>query len=94
MDRTPPKDRPVSGNYYDIDLKRDLHYLFRDKEIIIQETILENNLPTQIKFAYDSQMGRNIVQLCFKELSPNKVKETSNKTMELKGAMKLFLFSL
>lgn len=86
------KITPVSGNYSNVGSKRDLHYLFRGKEMIIQETILENNLPKQIKFSYDSQMGRNIVELCFEELSPNQVKQTSNTTMELKGAMKLFGF--
>lgn len=84
--------RAVSGEYCDVGSKRDLHYLFRGKEMIIQETILENKLPEQIKFSYDSQMGRNIVELRFEQLSENEVKQTSSTTMELKGAMKLFGF--
>lgn len=82
----------ISGEYCNVGSKRKLHYLFKNKELIIIETILEQNLPTQIKFAYDSEMGRNIVELIFEQLPNNRVKQTSNTTMELKGKMKLFGF--
>lgn len=88
------KIKQISGKYCDIGSKRDLHYLFKNKEMIITETILEQNLPQQIKFAYDSKMGRNIVELVFEQLSDNQVKQTSNTQMELKGMMKLFGFAL
>ncbi len=82
------------GKYCDVGSKRNLHYFFKNKELIITESILEHNLPQQIKFAYDSKMGRNVVELLFEELSENEVKQTSNTTMELKGMMKLFGFAL
>ncbi len=82
----------VSGKYCDVGSKRNLHYLFKDKEMIITETILDQNLPTQIRFAYDSKMGKNIVELLFEQLPGNQVKQTSHTTMELKGAMKLLGF--
>ncbi len=84
----------TSGTYCEVGSKRNLHYLFKNKEMIITETILEQNLPNQIKFAYDSKMGRNIVELVFEQLSDNQVKQTSHTTMELQGAMKLFGFML
>lgn len=82
----------VSGEYCDVGSKRDLHFLFKNKEMIITETILEQNLPKQIKFAYDSKMGRNIVELVFKQTADNQIKQTSNTVMELKGVMKLIGF--
>lgn len=62
--------------------------------MVISETILEQHLPHQMKFAYDSNMGRNVVEIRFKELSKNEVEQTSHTIMELKGAMKVigFLF--
>lgn len=78
------------GKYCDVGSKRNLHYWFNNKEMVITETILEQNLPQQIKFAYDSKMGRNVVELCFDQLSDKQVKQTSHTTMELKGIMKLF----
>lgn len=82
----------TSGNYCDVGSKRNLYYLFNNKEMIITETILEQNLPEQIKFAYDSKMGRNVVELVFEKISDHQIKQTSNTTMELKGVMKLFGF--
>lgn len=84
----------ITGKYCDIGSKRRLYYLFNNKEMIITETILEQNLPEQIKFAYDSTMGRNVVELLFEEITKGQVKQTSNTTMELKGMMKLFGFIL
>jgi len=82
----------ISGKYCDVGSKRNLHFLFKKKEMIIIETILEQNLPEQIKFAYDSKMGRNIVELVFKKTAENQVEQTSNTIMELKGVMKLIGF--
>lgn len=81
-----------SGEYCEVGSERTLHYLFNKKEMIITEIILEQNLPQQIKFAYDSKMGRNVVELVFEELTDNQVKQTSNTTMELKGIMKILGF--
>lgn len=82
----------IKGKYCEVGSKRKLQYLFKNKEMIITETILEQNLPNRIKFAYDSKMGQNIVELVFQELSENQVKQTSITTMELKGIMKLLGF--
>jgi len=78
----------VAGQFGEVGSKRKLHYLFNNKEMIITESILEQNLPYQIKFTYDSKMGRNIVELKFDQVSDNKVRQTSHTTMELKGMMK------
>ncbi|CAM1373349.1 SRPBCC family protein [Tenacibaculum xiamenense] len=80
----------ITGDYCDVGSIRKLHYIFNKKDLIITETIVEQNLPGQIKFKYESKMGSNIVELIFEEMSDNEVKQTSNTTMELKGVMRLF----
>lgn len=82
----------IAGEYGKVGSKRELRYLFRNKEMIITESIIEQNLPQQIKFSYDSKMGSNVVELLFEPLADNQVRQTSNTTMKLKGAMKLFGF--
>jgi hypothetical protein len=81
------KVEQTNGDFCDIGSTRNLYYKFRDNEMVVSETILEQNLPGQIKFVYDSKIGRNIVELVFEELSENRVKQTSNTTLEFKGAM-------
>lgn len=70
----------------------DLHFIHKKKEMKLRETILEQNLPDQIKFSYHSPMGYNEVELRFESLGPDSVKQTNNSYFELKGAMKLFGF--
>jgi len=70
------------------------YFLYKNKEMKIAETILEQNLPRQIKFAFQSPMGYNEVELVFEKLSDNSVKQINNSYFELKGFMKImgFLF--
>ncbi len=84
----------VSGTPGKTGAKSNFHFLHKNREMVISETILEENLPNQMKFSYDSAMGRNIVEICFESISDKEVKQTSNTTMELKGGMKImgFLF--
>ena len=58
----------------------------------ISETILEQNLPGQIKFGFQSSMGYNEVEMLFEQLSDNSVKQINNSYFELKGFMKVFGF--
>lgn len=82
----------ISGTPGEVGAKSDFHYLYNNREMVITETILERNLPHQMKFAYDSSMGRNEVEILFEKLSDNEVKQTNNTVMELKGIMKIFGF--
>ncbi|MBT8232656.1 MAG: SRPBCC family protein [Saprospiraceae bacterium] len=79
----------VSGNPGEEGAKSDIYFLHKNKELIIKETILEQNLPRQIKFAYDSPMGSNVVELKFEEISENQVKQTNTTEMKMKGFMKI-----
>lgn len=84
----------IEGQFGKVGSKRNLNYLFNNKEMVITESIVEQNLPNQIKFAYDSKMGRNIVELIFEQVSENQVKQISHTTMELKGIMRWLGFAL
>lgn len=83
------KIEPVSGTPGQVGAKSELHFLHKGKEMILQETILEENLPDQIKFSYVSPMGYNEVEMQFERLSDNSVKQYNTSYFELKGMMKI-----
>lgn len=87
-----PKIEHLSGIPGEVGAKSDFHFLHKNKAMKISEEILEQNLPSQIKFAYQSPMGRNTVEMLFETLPDGNVKQSNNTSFELKGAMKLFGF--
>ena len=82
----------ISGTPGEVGAKSDFYFLHKKKEMKISETILEQNFPAQIKFAYRSPMGYNEVEMLFEKLSDNSVTKTSNSYFELKGFMKIMGF--
>ena len=79
----------ISGTPGEVDAKSDFYFLHKNKEMKISETILEQNLPNQIKFAYQSPMGYNEVEMLFEKQSDNSVKQINNSYFEMKGFMKI-----
>jgi len=86
------KTERISGTPHEVGAKSKFHFLHKKKEMIIEETILEQNLPNQIKFGYQSPMGYNEVEMKFEKLTDNSVKQINNSYFELKGAMKMMSF--
>ncbi|MCE3227447.1 MAG: hypothetical protein K0S32_1998 [Bacteroidetes bacterium] len=85
----------VSGTPGEVGAITNFYFLHRNKEMKISETILEQNLPRQIKFRYDSGMGGyNEVEMIFEKINDTSTKQTSNNYFALKGFMKVmgFLF--
>ena len=82
----------ISGTSGEVGAKSDFYFLHKKKEMKISETILEQNFPNQIKFAYQSQMGYNEVEMLFEKISDNSVQQTNNSYFELKGFMKVMGF--
>jgi len=82
----------ISGTPGKLGAKSDFYFLHKNKEMKISETILEQNMPNQIKFAYQSPMGYNEVEMLFEKISENETKQTNNSYFELKGFMKLMGF--
>ena len=82
----------LSETPHEVGAKSNFHFLHKNKKMQITETILEQNLPSQIKFAFQSSMGYNEVEMLFESLSDTSVKQTNNTYFELKGFMKVFGF--
>lgn len=82
----------ISGTQGEVGAKTDFYSVYKNKEMKISETILEQNLPHQIKFAYVSPMGYNEVELLFEEIDEHTVKQTNNSFFALKGFMKVMGF--
>ena len=82
----------ISGTPGEVGAKSDFYFLHKKKEMKISETILEQNLPRQIKFAYQSPMGNNEVEMVFEKLTDHSVKQINNSYFELKGFMKIMGF--
>jgi len=84
----------LSGTPGEVGAKSDFYFLHKKKEMKISETILEQNFPNQIKFAYQSPMGYNEVEMQFEKITDNSVKQINNSYFELKGIMKIMSFML
>jgi len=81
-----------SGQPLSVGAESEFHFLYKGKEMIIGETILEQDLPRQIKFGFTSQMGYNEVEMLFEELPNGTTKQINNSYFEMKGFMKLMGF--
>jgi hypothetical protein len=79
----------LSDNPYEVGAKSRFHSLHKNKKFVIDETILEQNMPNQIKFAFNSPMGYNEVEMVFEQLNDNSTKQINHSYFQLKGIMKL-----
>jgi hypothetical protein len=77
----------VSGTPGEDGARTNFIFLHRNKEMTIKETIIEQNFPNQIKFAYQSSMGYNEVEMIFEAIDENTVRQTNNSYFQLKGFM-------
>ncbi|MFK7787607.1 MAG: SRPBCC family protein [Crocinitomicaceae bacterium] len=84
----------ISGTPGEVGAISDIYSTHKGKQMKITETVLENNMPNQIKFGYQSPMGYNEVEMQFKKIDDSSVKQINNSYFELKGFMKImgFLF--
>ncbi|OIQ30944.1 MAG: hypothetical protein BM564_01660 [Bacteroidetes bacterium MedPE-SWsnd-G2] len=82
----------ISGEAHSEGSKTNFHFIFKNKPMVIAETILEQNLPHQIKFAYESKMGYNEVEMKFEKASDNSTTQINNSYFELNGPMKYIGF--
>jgi len=82
----------VSGTKGEVGAETDFHFVHKGKEMTIRETILEQNFPHQIKFAYQSPMGYNEVEMLFEQLADGSTKQTNNSYFKFTGIMKFFSF--
>ena len=67
----------ISGTPGKKGAKSNFYFVHKKKEMKISETILEENLPDQIKFGYTSSMGYNEVEMQFEKIEDKVVKQTT-----------------
>lgn len=79
----------LSKNPYEVGAKSKFHFLHKNKKMVINETILEQNMPHQIKFGFTSTMGYNEVEMVFEQLNETSTKQINNSYFALRGIMKL-----
>lgn len=82
----------ISGTPGKVGAKSDFYFLHKGKEMKISETILEEDMPNQMKFSYQSPMGYNEVEMIFEKIDDSSVKQINNSYFKLTGFMKLFGF--
>lgn len=80
---------PLSGQPGEVGAKTNFYFKHKKRDMKIEETILEQNFPNQIKFAYQSPMGYSEVEMIFEKLDDHHVKQINNSYFQLKGIMKL-----
>ncbi len=69
----------------------DFYFEYKGKIMKIEETILEQNLPDQIKFSYKSPRGTNEVEVIFSDLEDGRTQQLSNNYFPAKGLGALFM---
>jgi hypothetical protein len=79
----------LEGTLGKVGARTNLHFIHKEKPMVIEETILEENMPNQIKFAYKSSMGYNEVEMKFEVIDDNSVTQINNSLFEFKGFMKI-----
>lgn len=82
----------IQGEAYKSGTITEFHFLHKGREMKLKETILEENLPDQIKFSYESPMGYNEVEMLFEQLADGSTRQTNNSYFEFKGVMKYLSF--
>ena len=84
----------ISGKPGEVGAKSYIYTTHKGKQIKITETVLESNMPNQIKFGYHSKLGYNEVEMLFEKIDDTTVKQINNSYFEMKGFMKVlgFLF--
>lgn len=79
----------VEGEPLAVGSKSRFTSVHKNKEYVIDETVLEQNLPHSVKFGFTSNMGYNEVEMKFEETSPGVTTQTSVNYFGLKGFMKI-----
>lgn len=82
----------ISGDPHTVGAKSEFLFVHKGKEMLIKETILEEELPHQIKFEYESPMGKNQVEMKFESMPDGSTKQSNTSYFEMKGLAKIFGF--
>jgi uncharacterized membrane protein len=64
----------------------------KNRELVLLETILENNLPRNMKMSYETDGVLNIANNRFESINENRTKFISEQEFQMKGKMKIIAF--
>ena len=79
----------LSGEQGEVGAKTKLVFEHKGKEMELEETILEKEMPSRMKFAFVSSMGYSETEIVLEKVSDTSVKQINNSYFELKGFMKI-----
>lgn len=79
----------LSDKPHEVGAKSRFHTKHKNKIFVIDETILEQNMPNQIKFGFTSSMGYNEVEMVFEAIDDQSTKQINHSYFQLQGFMKL-----
>ncbi len=80
---------PISGNPGQPGAKSKLHYKMGKREIVMIETITQNQLPEEISGTYETKGVFNTISNRFEETNGNQTKWISENEFQFSGFMKL-----
>ena len=80
----------LSDKPYEVGAKSRFHSMHKNRKFVIEETILEQNMPHQIKFGFTSSMGYNEVEMVFEKINDESTKQINKTYFQFRGIMKLF----
>ena len=82
----------VEGNIREVGAKAEMTVLMGEKQIIMIEEIITNNLPEEKKVTYTADGVYNIVTNRLVKISDNKTRFINEQEFEFKGYMKVMGF--
>ncbi len=85
---------PISGEPGTLGAKSKIYFMNKGKEFSLLETILEQNMPDDIKLQYEGPSVTNTVHMQFKEIGPNQTQIISDNQFNFSGFMKYFAWMM
>ncbi|NOQ74728.1 MAG: SRPBCC family protein [Crocinitomix sp.] len=82
----------LSGSQGETGAKSEITFKLKNREMVLLETITENNLPDNMKMTYEAKGVFNIANNRFEVIAEGRTRYTSEQDFQMKGLMRLVSF--